>query len=712
MRTNARKFRLALTWLALVGLVLGLGQLPVAQAASPIYVRPGGDDTLCDGTVDVDYSPGVAPNCAVETIQKGIDLVDSPGTVNVANGTYNATSSPFVRITKTLTLIGESRDGVILDGTGTSTIAWAKGIHVTANDVTIRNLTVQNFGAPGYWGYGILFRDYDHDDASEGYIYYTGGVVENVKSQNNCYPMYAFCNQYLTIRNCLIQNNLGDGMFIAKGSSNATITGNTVLNSGDHGIWVGGAGWCGPSCPNATITDNTINGAREGGISFVASDGATIAYNSITNVAGEGWSVGALSLKDGPSNVEVYKNIIYGNSGSWGGYSGTGHGVGIDGTPSNINLHDNWIYGNAGYGCYNYSTVEVEAENNWWGSAYGPQDDTGSTECLAPFEGGWNCGDKNTEPAGQLGDNVSENVDYCPWAQATLWVEPDDGWVEEGQNIIIDVRITANDMNGVEFDLDFDPSLLHVVNVTAGSMWSGHNYNVVQNTYNNTAGTIDFAAFLQEADTDMDVTDGQVARIEFQGDDAGISTLDLNDAIVANPEGESIEPVLLDDGTLTVFGHGSVHGVVQVQGRPGDWDGAQVTVSGGPGGGYTYNTTVTNLDGTWSIANVVEGDYEVEVEMALYLDGLKQDVSITDAGDTDVGQVKVLGGDCNDSDGVLPCGSGPYGINVLDATIVADEFGNTSPTDARADINDDNTVNILDAALLGGNWHKCSPVPW
>ena len=299
-------------------------------------------------------------------------------------------------------------------------------------------------------------------------------------------------------------------------------------------------------------------------------------------------------------------------------------------------------------------------------------------------------------------------VDYS----MMLWVEPDDGWVEEcADNIIIDVRITANDMNGVEFDLDFDDTLLHVVNVTAGSMWSGHNYNVVQNTVS--GGTIEFAVFLQEADTDMDVTDGQVARIEFHGDDAGISALDLNDAIASTIEGEAIEPVLLEDGTLTVFGHGCVEGVVEVQGRSGpDWDGALVTVSGGPGGGYSYNTPVTNSDGTWEICDIVEGDYDVAVEMALYLDGLKQDVSITDEGHTDVGQVKVLGGDCNDSDGVLPCGSGPYGINVLDATIVADEFGNTSPTDARADINDDNTVNILDAALLGGNWHKCSPVNW
>ena len=113
--------------------------------------------------VDDDADPGWYDSTHFKTIQEGVDAVADGDTVNVANGNYNATSSPFVRITKPLSLIGESRDGVILDGSGTSTIGWAKGIHVTANNVSIENLTVQNFGAMDYWGYGIVFRDYDHD---------------------------------------------------------------------------------------------------------------------------------------------------------------------------------------------------------------------------------------------------------------------------------------------------------------------------------------------------------------------------------------------------------------------------------------------------------------------------------------------------------------------------------------------------------------------
>ncbi len=364
----------------LVGVVLLLGT--DARAAIYIYVSTTGSDLTGDGTSSSPYA----------TIQKGVDMVDAGGTVDVADGTYNAPSSPFVRIEKSLTLIGQSRDGVILDGSGLSTTAWAKGIHTTADNVTIQNLTVQNFGAVNYWGYGVLFRDYAHDTEVEGFVYYAGCTAENIKSQNNCYPMYANCNQNLTVHNCLIQNNLSDGMFIAKGSSGATITDNMVLNSGDHGIWVGGAGWCGPSCPDAIITGNFIDGAREGGISFVASDNATISGNTVTNVAGEGYSIGALSLKDGCSNVDVFGNTIYNNSGTWNGYNGTGNGIGIDGTPSNINIYHNNIYDNTGYGCYNYSTVEVSALSNWWGDPLGPSGVYGA--------------------AGSLGDAVSDYVDW------------------------------------------------------------------------------------------------------------------------------------------------------------------------------------------------------------------------------------------------------------------------------------------------------------
>ncbi len=334
-------------------------------------------------------------------IQEGVDGVAAGGTVHVNNGTYGAdpaTGKCAYITTDGVNLIGESEAGTIIDGAigvvGISGSYWPKGIHVQANNVSVQNFTVQGFTGDNMstGGYGVLHRDYDHDTAGEGYIFYDGCAIDDVTVQI-CYSgIYALCFTHLTVTDCTVSNNTSDGMFIARGSDYATVCDNAVTGSGDHGIWVGYSWTAVLPSDNATICNNTVDGAREGGISFVGSDTALIEGNVITNVAAEGWSVGALSLKDGASNVTARYNLIYDNDGGWGGYSGTGHGVGIDGTPSNIALHWNSVYGNAGDGCHNYSTVNVDATKCWWGHGSGP--------------GGVGRG---------LGDEVTAYVLYDPW---------------------------------------------------------------------------------------------------------------------------------------------------------------------------------------------------------------------------------------------------------------------------------------------------------
>ncbi len=85
-------------WIILIGVLGAAGLLMTslwlsiltpsnASAATPIYVRPDGSDTLCNGTVDTDASH--SPDCAFRTISKGISDVNLDGTVNVAAGLYN-----------------------------------------------------------------------------------------------------------------------------------------------------------------------------------------------------------------------------------------------------------------------------------------------------------------------------------------------------------------------------------------------------------------------------------------------------------------------------------------------------------------------------------------------------------------------------------------------------------------------------------------------
>ena len=293
-----------------------------------------------------------------------------------------------------------------------------------------------------------------------------------------------------------------------------------------------------------------------------------------------------------------------------------------------------------------------------------------------------------------------------------LWLDPCGGWVEEGQQVTVDVMMSGGGFNGVEFDLTYDPGLLTFVSVVKGSMWDGHNTNVVQATGN--GGTIEFGAFLQQQDTTLDVTQAQVATITFTGLADGESDLTFANTIVSSPDGEELE-ASTKACTLTVHGHGKVEGDVELQGRfvaGGSLvhhAGASVKITGGPGGGgFEYNGS-TDANGHWEITGVIEGDYDVEVEMDRYLDAQRSTsghVTLSAGGSVDAGFVKLRGGDC---DGNARVGS-------LDASIVATEFGNSHPTpgitDMRADINDDYKVNILDCAILGGNYGKVGPLAW
>ena len=77
-------------------------------------------------------------------------------------------------------------------------------------------------------------------------------------------------------------------------------------------------------------------------------------------------------------------------------------------------MNFNNIFDNNEYGVENTNlTIVVNATNNWWGDASGPNDPNG-TEDVPP------CHDDCTLDRNEdgKGDKVSDNVDYCPWTGA------------------------------------------------------------------------------------------------------------------------------------------------------------------------------------------------------------------------------------------------------------------------------------------------------
>ncbi len=92
---NPVRFIRNLVFVLVFGLAVGLAGLFVgttpARADSPVFVRPGGDDSRCTGTADRDYSPAVAPACAVKSLAVALDLAGPGGSVIVFTGDDTAT---------------------------------------------------------------------------------------------------------------------------------------------------------------------------------------------------------------------------------------------------------------------------------------------------------------------------------------------------------------------------------------------------------------------------------------------------------------------------------------------------------------------------------------------------------------------------------------------------------------------------------------------
>ena len=102
---------------------------------------------------------------------------------------------------------------------------------------------------------------------------------------------------------------------------------------------------------------------------------------------------------DGISNMTVQNNNFTNNSSE-------GWGAGTVG--ANVQGHNNNFVGN-GIGVKNYGGQVIDATNNWWGHASGPNDPSGTTEVPPCVEY------TSAKNADGTGDKVSDNVLYCPW---------------------------------------------------------------------------------------------------------------------------------------------------------------------------------------------------------------------------------------------------------------------------------------------------------
>jgi hypothetical protein len=291
-----------------------------------------------------------------------------------------------------------------------------------------------------------------------------------------------------------------------------------------------------------------------------------------------------------------------------------------------------------------------------------------------------------------------------------LYLDPAVGSIQNDHTMTksYTVRIAnAVDLYGYQFVITFDKNNLECTAaafidtfltnpLAAPSSWNAFR--------DNTNGKVYFARTRQNPDLGINGS-GPLATLTFRstsGASAGNYKLGFTQNKLGDIDGNSLTHTT-QYAWLTLYGVGTLSGSVDLQGRA-DEHGGTVTVMSAYG--YLESQTITALDGSWSFTGVPAGAYQVNIEMARYLDAQKGDMSSTVAvsagGTTTLAKVKLLGGDANDDDMV----------DISDATIIGGDFGKTTGFDPRADINNDGMVDILDLVLMGGNYAKVSPVPW
>jgi parallel beta-helix repeat protein len=329
-------------------------------------------------------------------IQEGVNLV-SGSTVHVAAGTYG----PFTVVSKT---------GLTIQASGAVTV---QGVQVVATAYTNRDcvafvkdstnivldgLTIgPNTGQTQAKDYGVIYENSSGEINNCTVSPQTSGDLQSS-------AIGIWDGSDVTIDSCTIEDFGRLGVFIYNGCT-VDILGGSIEGQVYSGV--------GEVCYGVEV-EGAYMDATPGTGSDVTIDGVEI-YNC-DNTAGPTWVSGGVLINgwleyfDADDSTTIVENCdIHDNE------------IGIIATKSpSSSAHCNNIYDNRDYGVYSgaahdTSTAVFDAENNWWGDASGPNDPNGTNE-VPPCTG-----DPTTEKnADGAGDEVSDNVNYCPWLGETL----------------------------------------------------------------------------------------------------------------------------------------------------------------------------------------------------------------------------------------------------------------------------------------------------
>jgi hypothetical protein len=278
-------------------------------------------------------------------------------------------------------------NNTITQADGTVSPAYNVGLLIQSIQGAV-TATIQGNNVSGFL-YGIEFAG----NNATSPVTASGGTLNNntygVWDTNNDYFYAAPYNTSAAISGVTITNSINAGIWVDSTSPNSqnvldtadhttlTVKGNTAISGSHTGILVSG------SLSSAAITQNAATITGNGIGIDVNAGSASVQQNSIT-ANGTG-----ISVENGGSLTSVTQNFITNN---------TGDGILIKSTAGAIApVYDNDLSGNGGYAVDNLASALVDASGNWWGSNWQPSV-TANVHGNVNF-GGWLGVGTDTQPA-------------------------------------------------------------------------------------------------------------------------------------------------------------------------------------------------------------------------------------------------------------------------------------------------------------------------
>ncbi len=639
------------------------------------------------------------------SIQEAIEVSSSPGDVIKIQGTCDQLNtlgglSQIVYLTKTVTLQGGwNSDFSVRDVNNYPTILDAhgggRGIYALGNiTVTLDGLQITGGDSTGLGGATNFF------EAGSGiYMEHVHGVFQEIVVHNNYSPYIGgglFVNQgNIQLINSQVISNTSDwsaaGMYInaSDGLSQivtSTISGNECIHTGTYG----GAVWAYQS--HLLIRHNQIrnNLAGKGGAMYVS--GGNVAVEENTFEENVSYQKGGAIFIYGPTTVlsnTFQANTSFGEGGALFIYLGASAWI------QNNLIAENHAGLDGGAIYWESGNPTMVLKNNVIRANSAAHDGGGLylrytnaqliNNVLADNQAGWSGGAIFVYLSSP--DLYHTTFANNQSGNGTGIYIPNIGYpgshLDLFNTIIVDHTIGI--FVGFGNSADLQGNLWGSGVWANGTDWQGGGV-IITNTVN-LWGDPDFIA-----PSLGDYHLGPNSTALDAGIDAGITTDIDGDA----------RPLWLgfDIGADEFNTPFSPAGLVELQGRT-DHSGAIVTAWSGE---TIVATTTTTLSGTYALS-VPDGVYKITIEMPRYLDAVKYNVYLSNTSVTSLAPVTLKGGDVNDNDT----------INILDIAVIGAHYDQTCPDpnwEPRADINGDCEINLLDLVLAAANFGKSSPVLW